>query len=416
MDLRPTLLALLLAAAGLLAVATVTAADRNQSTDTQAQPSQARLEYGAYLALAGNCVGCHTRPGGDPLAGGVELETPFGIIYTPNITSHERAGIGAFSDEDFLRAMQQGAAPDGIPYYPAFPYASFSKVSDDDLLAIKDYLFSLPASGDRPPKTRLRWPFDAREQLFGWQELYLTPDRFQPSEEKSEEWNRGAYLTQGLAHCGACHIVPSPGASLDRAAVSGGSALRGWAAPNPAPEIDAALGERSLDELVALLRTGGAEPAPALTTHQAHGNLSQLASSDVRAIAVYLKDPAPEAEVSAAQRLDGGPHTQGSTLYLHYCGACHQRYGQGTAPYFPALRGSQSMTAAEPSDALKSILLGAPAEPAEAYSAHVVMPSFGSLLNDEQIAAIASYIRASWGNQAAPISAKQVAEIRAGGR
>jgi mono/diheme cytochrome c family protein len=454
MDLRSTMSAALLASACSLALAAVPAAAQAPVAETQpapsafnpsepnpslpdptspgtaepGSPSQARLEYGAYLALAGNCLGCHTRPGGAPFAGGLALETPFGTLYTPNITAADKAGIGTFSDGDFLRAMHDGVGPDGTPYYPAFPYASFRKVPDDDLLAIKDYLFSLPPSDHRPPKAQLRWPFDARELLFGWQELYLQPGRFEPRADKSDEWNRGAYLVQGLGHCSACHVPSSAEGETEPAAALGASAPRRWFAPNPAPDLSEVLGgengegraDWSVDALAEALRTGTMRPAPqapALTTELVHANLSRLAASDLRAMAVYLKDqPALAADAPSAQRLDAAVHEQGRALYAHYCSACHQAYGQGIAPYFPALRGNQVMTSAEPGDALKSILLGAPADPSDAYSAHVVMPSFGSLLDDRQIAIIASFIRASWGNQAAPVSAEQVGEVRARGR
>jgi hypothetical protein len=150
-------------------------------------------------------MACHTRPGGQPFEGGLAIDTPFGTLYTPNITPAKDAGIGDFSDADFVRALHDGIAPNGKPYYPALPYPSYTKVAKDDLLAIKDYLFTLEPSQYQPPKNALRWPFDERDLLFGWQELYLKRGRFQPNADKSEAWNRGAYLVEGLGHCGACH-------------------------------------------------------------------------------------------------------------------------------------------------------------------------------------------------------------------
>ncbi|EIC22467.1 cytochrome c [Thiorhodovibrio frisius] len=400
--------------------------------------SQARIEYGRYLTLAGDCLGCHVRPGGKAFEGGLALDTPFGTIYSPNITPHKGWGIGSFSDEDFLRALQHGIRPDGKPYYPALPYPSFTKVKDDDLLAIKDYLFSLEPSDYRPPETQLRWPFDKRDLLLGWQELYLSDKRFEPDLKKSDEWNRGAYLVEGLGHCGSCHTPRNlAGATKAREALTG-AVIDGWYAPNLTSELGSGLGDWSIDDLVTYLRTGEATPAsdPAGTSdgtsakdgpqtaalgpmaEVVHLSLSQLADSDVRAMAVYLKDQppkeAPRDTPKVPHQLSEQDYIEGRRLYQHYCSGCHQSHGQGLAPYFPSLRGNEVVLLPEPNDVIQTVLLGAPSDPTQAFSPHVVMPSFGSLLNDHQIAILASYIRANWGNDAAPVTPKQVSHLRQG--
>jgi mono/diheme cytochrome c family protein len=420
MTLRTNALAALLTAVG-FAVSAQPSAAANAST-----VSKARLNYGQYMTLAGDCMACHTRPDGKPFEGGLAIDTPFGTLYTPNITPAKGYGIGDFSDADFLRALHNGIAPDGKPYYPALPYPSYTKVSDDDLLAIKDYLFSLEPSRYQPPKSELRWPFNERDLLFGWQELYLKRGRFQPDPDKSDAWNRGAYLVEGLGHCGACHTPRNLAGATKKADALTGAMIDGWYAPNLTSELSEGLAKWSVDELTTYLHTGFAPPADkgdgpetaALgpMAEVVHDSLSKLATADVRAMAVYLKDQpakqAPNVQPPVPHQLSAETYTLGHKLYENYCSACHQSHGQGLAPYFPALRGNEAVTLAEPNDMVKTLLLGAPSDPSQAYAAHVQMPSFGKVLNDKQIATLASFIRASWGNDAAPVTAEQVNALR----
>jgi mono/diheme cytochrome c family protein len=392
----------------------------------QATFSQARLDYGRYMTLVGACMACHTRPGGQPFEGGLAIDTAFGTLYTPNITPAKDAGIGDFSDADFVRALHDGIAPNGKPYYPALPYAFYTKVEDADLLAIKDYLSTLEPSQYQPPKHQLRWPFDLRDLLFGWQELYLQRARFHPNADKSEVWNRGAYLVEGLGHCGACHRPRHGAAATASKEAMSGALIDGWFAPNLAADLSDGLDKWSVEALASYLGTGLAAPttsdegprsaALGPMAEVVHDNLSKLASSDLHAMAVYLKDLPPKQAPSNAppvpQQLSAETYTMGRKLYEGYCSSCHQRHGQGLAPYFPALRGNAAVTLEVPDDIIKTLLLGAPSDPSQAYSAHVVMPSFGSVLNDAQIAAITSFIRASWGNDAAPVKPEQVSQLR----
>jgi mono/diheme cytochrome c family protein len=371
-------------------------------------------------------MACHTRPGGKPFEGGLAIDTPFGTLYTPNITPAKGAGIGDFSDADFVRALHDGIAPNGKPYYPALPYPSYTKVEEGDLLAIKDYLFTLEPSQYQPPKNALRWPFDERDLLFGWQELYLKRGRFQPDADKSEAWNRGAYLVEGLGHCGACHTPRNLAGATESKEAMTGALIDGWFAPNLTSDLSDGLGKWSVDELETYLSKGLAPPTTSGEGPQTaalgpmaevvHDSLSKLAKSDLHAMAVYLKDQppkqAPSNEAPVPHQLSAEAYAKGRKLYEGYCSGCHQSHGQGLAPYFPALRGNEAVTLDEPNDIIKTLLLGAPSDPSQAYSAHVVMPSFGSVLSDAQIAVIASFIRASWGNDAAPVKPEQVSELR----
>ena len=393
--------------------------------------SEARLSYGEYLTTAGGCLACHTRSGGKPFEGGRRIDTPFGILYTPNITASRAQGSGGFSDEDFLRALQKGIDPGGRPYYPAFPYRSLTRVADDELLAIKDYLFSLEPSSYRPPQSDLDWPFSIRDLIFGWQELYFRRGPVEPDATKSDEWQRGAYLAEGLGQCGECHGSSRVGGGADGAEQGVSiteTVVDGWYGADPALDLTAAVSELTVDEVVARLQAEVGQPQDqaqdAATTAipplvaALHGRLSRLALSDLRALAIYLKDPAP-AEVYSGEplvpdALADERYRNGRDLYIKHCSACHQGQGQGLAPYFPALQGNPTVSAEEPDSVVETILIGAPEDPAKAYSAHVLMPSFRSVLSDTQLADVISFIRASWGNGAAPVSAETVRELRAG--
>jgi len=420
--------------ASLLCAATLALADDEPATTAVAVGDlpEGRLVYGKYMATAGDCLACHTRPDGKPFEGGLPIDTPFGTIYTPNITPSKGYGIGSFSDEDFLHALQDGIAPSGLPYYPALPYPSYTKVKDDDLLAIKDYLMSLEPSSYQPPKTDLRWPFSARDLLFGWQEVYLDKGRFEPDPNRSDAWNRGAYLVEGLGHCGACHTPRNLAGATEPAEAMTGAIVDGWYAPNLTADLGEGLGRWTVDELASFLQTGIApaalnadepDPGNAPATEAlgpmaevVHDSLSKLALSDLRAMAVYLKDLPPKVEPTHRPRvpeaLTEEQYEQGRAIYVKNCSACHQDHGQGLQPYFPALRGNPVVNEALPNDVLKTLLLGAPSDPSEAFSPHVVMPAFGSVLTDAQIATVASYIRANWGNDAPPVTAKEVKALR----
>ena len=442
------------------------------AAELAASPDSA--ERGEYLTRAGDCMSCHTRDGGQPFEGGRPLPTPYGgIIYTPNITP-SKAGIGDFSDEDFLKAMHQGLMPNGEPYYPAFPYPSYTKVTDDDVRAIKAYLDTVKPSDYVPPEDDLTWPLSIREVVWGWRELFFEPGRYKPDPNKSETWNRGAYLVQGLGHCGGCHTPRNlAGAKIESKALSG--AMReGWYAPNLSPPMDRGIGELSKADLVSLLQTGeapvasdetsgagggkavhgdtggakGAKEASGTGTAAAgddsrfgkpdgdspnagpgpeaavlgpmsevvHKSLSYLTTGDLQAIATYLKDLPPQpshAPENRAAGIDRNLYRIGRSLYQGWCAACHRSQGQGEAPYVPALADDPVLDEAKPNNVVMAILAGAPAKGSQAFSPYVRMPGFADRLDDAEVAAVASYLRARWGEGAqrgVPVSL--VAELR----
>lgn len=366
-------------------------------------PSAARLRHGAYLTEVANCAGCHTRPGGVPFAGGRAIATAFGTVYTPNITAS-----GAWSDTAWLAALRQGQRPDGTLLYPVCPYPFFARAHEDDLLAIKDYLSARPPVAAAVPHTeRLEWPFSNRDTLFGWQENYLRPARFTPVPHQSAEWNRGAYLVETLGHCAACH--------REAAASDSGSALRalfvrGWQASAPAPALTA-VNRFSTDALADYLRLGLAGNA---AHERAHGQLGRLARSDLRAIAIYLQNPPSAAQQRALWIENPDPQRTGRQVYAHYCAGCHGEQGQGIPFYVPALRGAEARQGhAEGRDLIAVILFGAPAARTQAFSPHVLMPSFGTQLDDQQVAAVVNYLL-SWKEPGASVTAEQVRRVRAG--
>src|SRR5262245_15667149 len=219
-----------------------------QDTDPQAR--------GKYLAVAADCEACHTAEGGKRFAGGRAFNTEFGTIYSPNITSDQETGIGSWSDEDFLRAMHEGIAKDGTPLYPAFPYAAYTHLTDEDVLAIKAYLFSVPAEKNVAPENTLRFPYNKRGLMTIWSKLYNPKPRFQPVADRSASWSRGAYLAEGLGHCGDCHTPRTALQALDNRRKFSGGIAEGWRAYNITSDKESGLGAWSAEQMEEYLKTG----------------------------------------------------------------------------------------------------------------------------------------------------------------
>lgn len=262
--------------------------------------AQTPAERGAYLVRAGGCVACHTdeKGGGPPFAGGVALKTPFGTFYTPNITPDPETGIGGWSDAEFLAALKRGLRPDGAPYYPAFPYTTYARMTDEDALAIKAYLFSLPPARKPNREHELKFPFGWRWTVSVWRALFFDETPFQPNSARSEEWNRGAYLVEALAHCGECHTPRNVLGALKRDMWLAGAreGPEGEIAPNITPDPKTGIGDWSEGDIVTLLKEGVTPDYDNVqgTMEEAvrHG-LSHLSEADLKAIAVYLKSVPP---------------------------------------------------------------------------------------------------------------------------
>jgi len=358
-------------------------------------PDATQIERGKYLATIGDCYACHTKPGGEPFAGGLQIPTPFGSVTTPNITPDKRTGIGEWSEDDFYRAIHEGLGKKGEYLYPVFPFTSFTKIKRDDVSAIRAYLMSLkPVHAPQEP-SHLAFPFDIRETLAVWRALYFKPGEFVPDPAKSDEINWGAYLVEGLGHCGQCHTKRNlMGATIPGDALQG-AAVQGWFAPNITSDITRGLGSWSQEELVSYLAHGVAPQrsvAEGPMAQVVHDSLSKLKVEDLRAIAAYLKSTSPEKLVAGPEV----PLAEGAAgVYVSNCASCHGLNGEGLKDRIPPLSKNGTVNAEGPQDIIKAILAGLPAT--QSYGP---MPSFAAYLTDGDIAAVANYVRTRWGNNA----------------
>src|SRR6202048_4882593 len=258
----------------------------------QAQAPADIVARGKALTDAADCASCHTADPAKPFAGGKRIDTPFGGIYSPNLTPDRDTGLGAWSDDDFYRALRHGIAPDGSRYYPAFPYPNFTKLIRDDILAIRAYLATLAPIRNRRPQAELRCPLNYRVLMRGWDFLFFRPGIFEPDQQKSPEWNRGGYLVEGAAHCGTCHTPKNLFGADKRGRAYGGGLVQGWFAPRLDSAERAGLKSWSVDDIVEYLQSGrnGKSHAGGLMAEVVVDSTSVMSDADVRAIAVYLKD------------------------------------------------------------------------------------------------------------------------------
>lgn len=375
--------------------------------------SFAQVERGRYLTGASNCQGCHTNPGEEPFAGGRGLETPFGIIYSPNITFDDETGLGLWSRDDFLRAMREGVRRDGQHLYPAFPYPHFTKMPREDVDAIYDYLQTLPHIRKEKPDNELPFPLNWRRTLAGWKMLFFQQGEFRPDPDKSDEWNRGAYLVQGPGHCAGCHTEKNVlGADKKDRDLMGGQ-LEDWAAPDIRAGRHGGLERWSEDEIVEFLKTGrnAHTAAFSIMAEVIDYSTQHMEEDDLRAIAIYLKDLEGEEKRSSSSP-DEKVMAAGSAIYFDNCSACHVSDGSGVPRFFAPLAGSGKVRDEDPTTLIRVILEGARAVPTAAYPSPLSMPAFDWKLTDEQIAAVATYVRSSWGNDAPTVSPRDVERLR----
>ena len=374
------------------------------------------IERGRYLVAAGDCAACHTSDGGKPFAGGRAVPTPFGTIYSTNITPDKDTGIGQWTEEDFYRAMHEGKGPAGKRYYPAFPYPWYTKLSSGDVRAIKSYLDALAPVRQENKPPELPWPLSVRTGMAVWNALYFHEGTYRGDASKSAAWNRGAYLVDGLGHCGACHtpknILGAP--KLDDR-LTGGYGEH-WYAMNLTRDVREGLGAWSPQEIVEYLKTGStAKAAAAGPMAEVVSNSTQhLSDTDLNAIAAYLKDiPGDKSSSSAkAESIDTAVMTRGQALYMDNCTGCHMEGGEGIAQVFPPLKASAAVQAKDPATVLEAMLDGATVVATKEKPTALAMPAFGWKLSDADLADVATYIRNAWGNQASAVSTSQVAKVR----
>jgi nicotinate dehydrogenase subunit B len=356
---------------------------------TPPPPDPAMVRRGAVLATIGDCAVCHTAAHGAAYAGGRPLPTPFGIIYSSNITPDPDTGIGRWSLAAFTRAIRQGISRDGANLYPALPYEHFTKMSDGDVAALYAYFTARPPVHAERPANELPFPLGWRPLLAGWNLLFFDPGRFTLSPAHDAEWNRGAYLTEAVAHCGACHTPRNAlGAEQHDHPYEGGKA-EGWIAPALAGAPWTA------DSLFTYLRTGVAAGHGAAAGPMAPvwWNLARAPEADVHAIATYIASfagpipPPPHEDAAAAANLPG------AALFAGACASCHGPAAPMMQAGAPALTYSTAVHADHPDNAVRVILGGIRPEQ---YRAGPQMPAFRTILTDEQIADIAAYLRARY--------------------
>jgi len=378
----------------------------------------ALVEKGRYLVAAGDCAGCHTARGGADFAGGRTVATPFGNIPVPNITPDHETGLGDWSFEDFEQSMRHGVGRHGELLYPAFPYTSYTKASRDDLLAIFAYLQSLAPAQQPAVAGSLEFPYSVRNGLKAWRALYFRAGEFKPDPAQSAEWNRGAYLVQGLGHCNECHAArDSLGGTPGDVHLTGGQIpVQNWYAPDLSTQRHGGLEGWTAKDIVDLLKTGqsarGATFGP--MAEVVVNSTQYMSDEDLHAIATYLESlPPRDAPAEPSRMFDADTLVDaGAKVYAEHCESCHRADGKGVAGIYPPLDGNSSVTEPTGINAARIVLLGGFAPVTAANPRPYSMPPFAQQLSDEQVAAVISYIRRSWGNHASAMRAEDVSKYR----
>jgi mono/diheme cytochrome c family protein len=376
-----------------------------------------QIQRGRYLAIAGDCGSCHTVPeSNQPFAGGRPIETPFGVVVGANITPDPETGIGAWSDELFVRALREGKGHNGQLLYPAMPYPYYTKLTESDALAIRAYLNTVKPVRNAVVSNKLPFPFDVREGMAAWNALYFKSGEFKPDSAKSAEWNRGAYLVEGLGHCGACHTPKTTLGGDDRGRALQGYVLQGWFAPNITNDNERGLGGWSVADIVAYLKNGHnmTTASTGIMAEEITLSSSHMTDADLTAIATYLKDqPGQTASQPPAVSASDPRMAAGGAIYVDECTACHGPDGKGVPYLFPSLAGSPNVRSADPASLIRVLIEGARSVATAGEPTDPGMPSFAWKLSDDQAAAVLTYIRNAWGASAPAVDPRQVEQARA---
>lgn len=386
------------------------------------------VKQGEYLARVGDCVACHTAPGGRPFAGGLPMASPVGTIYSSNITPDAQTGIGGYTYGEFERAVRRGVARDGRTLYPAMPYPSYARVTDADMQALYAYFTrGVAPVAQANHKTDIPWPLSMHWPLAYWR-WFFAPKVQPVAASGSDELARGAYLVEGLGHCGACH-TPRAFTLQEKALSDGqgsvylsGGESDGWIVPSLRGELASGLGSVSEAELIALLRNGRSERGATFggMADVVEHSSRFMSDADVTAIARYLKNLAP-AHQEAALSYDASTHqalaaghvsATGAQLYIDHCATCHRTDGHGYAEVYPSLAGNPVVNAQQPGSLIRLVLHGGTMPTGRDAPVQFSMPPFDRRLSDSEVADLLSFVRASWGNRAGPVSATEVRETR----
>lgn len=393
---------------------------------TVAAGDAALLQRGEYLARSSDCVACHSLPDGPPFAGGLAMATPLGTIYATNITPDRAAGIGHYSLADFDRAVRHGVAPEGRRLYPAMPYPSYAKLTDEDVRALYAFFMHRVSPAEKSNKpSEIPWPLNMRWPISLWNSLFTEAAPFIEQPARDAQWNRGAYLVQGAGHCGSCHTPRGP--AFNEKALSdasnqflAGALLDGWYAPSLRNDPNTGLGRWSEADIAQFLKTGRNEHAVVFgSMTEAFNNSTQfLTDDDLAAISHYLKslpgDPQRDGSpwhyetVAASAFASSGGH-----LYETRCASCHGQDGKGHSPWMPPLAGATSAMTAAPDSAINISLNGSMRVVSAGVPDAYRMPAFREQLSDVEIAQVLSFVRATWGNRGGEVDAQTVSRLRA---
>jgi mono/diheme cytochrome c family protein len=381
------------------------------------------VERGEYLARAADCMACHTAPDGKRFAGGLAFSLPFGTLYSTNITPDKETGIGNYSDADFLNALQRGTREDGAHLYPAMPFASYTRMTVDDALAIKAYLFSLPPVDAPDRDNPLSFPFNQRALMGAWAWLFNPGKRFQANAAQTPEWNRGAYIAEALAHCGECHTPRNLFFAVDNRRKFGGALTAGWRAYDISSDSSTGVGAWREEDLVAYLSTGHAMGRGTATGPMGEAvefSLSHLAPEDIRAVAVYLRSvpaisstdlpatlapPAPESHRMGVAAAD----PRGKRMFEGACASCHDWTGVSPVTPLATLTGARAVNDPSAANVVQVVISGTKHETPDGA---VAMPGFGNTYSDAEIAAVANYVTARFGTKGATLTESDVADLR----
>ena len=403
---------------------TVALADYHEANPTGVPAGLTKADIvkrGEYLAKAADCMVCHTAPGGADYAGGLAFPLPFGTLYSTNITADKDTGIGNYSDQDFLDAVQRGIRKDGARLYPAMPYTSYTFMTDADVLAIKAYLLSLPAVPRQNQRDTLQFPFNQRWSMIFWSLAFNPNTRFAPNTEKGAEWNRGAYIAEALAHCGDCHTPRNLAFALDNHRKFGGAVAAGWRAYDITSDKGTGIGSWSDEEVFAYLAKGhatGRGTASGPMGEAVDHSFSQMDPADIRALVTYLRsipavassEPATIAPPAPASPKEGGAvaDAPGRKVFAQACVSCHSWTGVSALSPFATISGSRAVNDPSATNVAQIVISGTRRFTPGAMS----MPAFGSTYTDTEIAAVANYVTGRFGNSASKLTAKDVADLR----
>ncbi|AZE52257.1 Gluconate 2-dehydrogenase, membrane-bound, cytochrome c [Pseudomonas synxantha] len=389
------------------------------------------IKQGEYLARAGDCVACHTAKGGKPFAGGLPMETPIGVIYSTNITP-DKTGLGDYSFEDFDKAVRHGVAKNGSTLYPAMPYPSYARVSDSDMQALYAYFMKgVEPVAQENKDSDIPWPLSMRWPLAAWRWMFAPAvEEHQAQTAADPVINRGAYLVEGLGHCGACHTPraltmqeKALSAADGNAFLSGSAPLEGWIAKSLRGDHKDGLGSWSEEQLVQFLKTGRSDRSAVfggMSDVVVH-SMQYMSQDDLTAIARYLKslpavdpkDQPHQYDKQVAQALWKGDDSKpGASVYIDNCAACHRTDGHGYTRVFPALAGNPVLQTADATSLINIVLNGGTLPATHTAPSTFTMPAFAWRLSDQEVADVVSFIRGSWGNKGAPVNASEVADLR----